>query len=229
MTSFILRVIDIIASLMAIIVLLPLMLLFALAIKIDSPGPVIFRQTRLARFRREFRMVKFRTMVSGADKKGSLVTAFGDSRITPVGNVLRRTKLDELPELWNVFIGDMSLVGPRPEVPKYVAYFKPEWEEVFSVRPGITDLATLEFRDEERILANTVDTEKSYIDVILPIKMKLAVKFVRNKSVFLYFKILILTVWSITFGRFFARPGQQHVEEAEAALKRESMKNDTTI
>jgi len=221
MTAFVLRGFDIVASLVAIILLFPLMLLFGVLIKVDSPGPVIFRQVRVGRNRREFRMIKFRTMVSGADKRGSLVTASGDSRITTIGAILRRTKLDEFPELWNVFIGDMSLVGPRPEVPKYVAQYRPEWSEVFLVRPGVTDLATLEFRDEERILANSLDTEKSYVDVILPIKMKLAIKYVQERSIWLYFKILFLTVWSITLGKVFARPGQLHADEAEAALQRE--------
>lgn len=226
MTAFVLRGFDIAASLVAIIILLPLMILFGVLIKIDSPGPVIFRQVRVGRHRREFLMIKFRTMVSGADKRGSLVTASGDSRITAIGAILRRTKLDEFPELWNVFIGDMSLVGPRPEVPKYVAHYRPEWNEVFLVRPGVTDLATLEFRDEERILANSLDTEKSYVDVILPIKLKLAIKYVQNKSIGLYFKILFLTVWSITLGKVFARPGQDHANEVEAALQRERQAKD---
>ncbi len=197
-----------------IVALSPLWVIITIAIRLTSAGPAFFRQSRVGFRRRIFQLVKFRTMVTDADSQGAMVTARGDSRITPIGQILRRTKLDELPELWNVLIGDMSLVGPRPEVTKYVAGYKPEWEAVFSVRPGITDLATLQFRDEEEVLSYAIDLEQSYRDVVLPIKISLAMEFIRKQSVRLYFKILFLTLWSITFGRVLAKPDRALADKA---------------
>lgn len=150
----------------------------------------------------------------GADLHGPHVSARNDSRITPIGRFLRRTKLDELPELWNVLKGEMSLVGPRPEVPRYVQHYRPEWKQVFSVRPGITDLATLQFRDEERVLEQAIDRERAYLEVVLPIKMRLALTYVENRSFILDLKILLLTVWSITLGRVLARPDDSLAKQA---------------
>ena len=158
-------------------------------------------------------------MRAESDKTGPQITKGGDVRITEIGKFLRRTKLDELPELWNVLKGDMSLVGPRPEVPKYMAYYQDEWQEVLSVRPGITDYATLQFRDEESVLKEAKDVEKAYIEVVLPIKLDLSIKYIENKTIWLDLKIIFLTVWSITLGRFFARPDDSLAKLAISQIK----------
>lgn len=216
------RTIDSLLSFFAIITLLPVVLMIALLIKLSAPGPVFFRQSRVGLHKRKFNLVKFRTMVQEADQKGPLVTAKNDTRITPIGRILRRTKLDELPTLWNVFIGDMSLVGPRPEAVKYVEHYHPEWIKVFSVRPGITDLATLQFRDEESVLEYAKDRERAYFEVVLPIKMKLALEYVEKQSILLDLKILFLTVWGITLGRVFAKPDNSLALKAINQIKQQN-------
>ena len=217
---------DVTLSGIVLILLSPFLGAISLLIKLTSEGPVFFNQVRIGRGRKLFNMVKFRTMTINADQRGPSVTAGGDSRITPIGKLLRRTKLDELPELWNVLVGDMSLVGPRPEVPRYVKKYKPEWERVFSMRPGITDIATLQFRDEESVLLGAQDLERAYIDVVVPIKMNLALEYVDGHSIWLDFKILFLTVWGITLGRFFAKPSEELANIAAAQIKR---LNQTTV
>lgn len=154
-----------------------------------------------------------------AGKTGPQVTKGGDDRITGIGRFLRRAKLDELPELWNVLNGDMSLVGPRPEVPKYTAFYKDIWDRTLSVRPGITDYATLQFRDEESVLKHASDVEKAYIEVVLPIKLNLSLKYVENYSFWLDLKIILLTVWGITLGRFFAKPDDVYAAQAIEEIK----------
>lgn len=197
------RVVDIVLALAGLALLAVPILLIALLIALGDWGPVFFRQTRVGRHRRPFRMIKFRTMVTDADKLGPHVTAKHDPRITPVGRVLRRTKLDELPELWNVLCGDMSLVGPRPEVPRYVEQYDPSWEDVFAVRPGLTDLATLQFRDEEAVLEGVEDREAAYREVVLPIKIDLMRQYIAQQSLGLDLRILVDTVLAITVGRVF--------------------------
>ncbi len=206
MISLAKRSINITLAVIALTLLLPLFLILAVLIKLSSPGPVFFRQVRVGMNRNEFTMIKFRTMMTSAEQKGPQVTSLGDSRVTFIGNILRRTKLDELPVLLNVMKGNMNLVGPRPEVPRYVKHYRPEWESAFSVKPGITDLATLQFRDEESCLINASDREQAYIDVVIPIKMKLALEYVAIQSLWFDFKLLFLTVWAITLGRIFAKP-----------------------
>jgi lipopolysaccharide/colanic/teichoic acid biosynthesis glycosyltransferase len=152
----------------------------ALAVKLSSPGPVLFRQTRVGRGGRPFRILKFRSMRDGAS--GPQVTAGGDDRITPVGRVLRRHKLDELPQLWNVLVGDMSLVGPRPEVQRYVERFAADYERILAVRPGITDRAALEYRDEESVLAAAADPEAAYVSTVLPAKIQLYHRYLDEMS-----------------------------------------------
>lgn len=168
-TAAIRRAIDVTASAIGLVVLSPVMAAIAIRIKQDSPGPVIFKQTRVGRHGRPFTIYKFRTMY--ADQTGTAVTAEGDSRVTPVGRKLRAAKLDELPQLANVLIGDMSLVGPRPEVPRY-AHQWPETHRrvILAVRPGITDPITYELRDEDAVLARTEDPEQYYEEVLLPRK-----------------------------------------------------------
>ena len=204
---------------MGLILLSPLLLIIYLLIRLTSPGPGFYLQPRVGVGRRIFLLVKFRTMIVDPEAHGALVTARGDSRVTGVGNFLRRTKLDELPELWNVLKGDMSIVGPRPEVPRYVEHYLPGWEPVFSVRPGITDLATLHFRDEESVLESAYDREMAYINVVLPMKMKLALQYISESSFLYDLRIIFLTLWGITLGRWFWRLDNRLAQAAKAAIQ----------
>jgi len=177
------RLFDLIASLVALIVLAPLLLGIAVAIKLDSRGAVFYRQERVGLHGRVFRIHKFRTMVADAEHTGLQLTPRGDPRITRVGAFLRRHKLDELAQLVDVVRGDMSIVGPRPEVPRYVALYPAEVRRVvLSVRPGITDVASVAYRDEGAQLASGTDPEQLYVNVILPQKLKLCVEYVHNRS-----------------------------------------------
>jgi lipopolysaccharide/colanic/teichoic acid biosynthesis glycosyltransferase len=172
------RLFDLLGAAVSLVVLSPLLLLVALVIKLDTPGPVLFRQERVGRHGRPFRIHKFRTMAHDAAQRGTLLTVGADARITRVGAALRRHRLDELPQLIDVLRGDMSLVGPRPEVPRYVAMYPAELRErVLSVRPGITDPASLEFIDEAEQLARAADPEREYVDVILPRKLRRAAEY----------------------------------------------------
>lgn len=178
------RLFDIVASGFGLIVLSPLFLILAVWIKLDSPGPVFYRQVRVGRDNRDFRIFKFRSMRVGADK-GSLVTIGGhDPRVTRSGYIIRKLKLDELPQLINVFVGDMSLVGPRPEVRHYVDYWTPEQMRVLSVRPGITDPASIKFRNENELMEKAEDPEKYYIEVIMQEKLRLYLEYVDHHSFF---------------------------------------------
>lgn len=188
---------DSILSAIGILILLPFFLIIATLIKINSPGPIFYKQIRIGKNFKPFKLLKFRSMIINADQKGLLITQKQDSRITSIGKVLRKTKCDELPQLWNVLIGDMSLVGPRPEVEKYVLQFKNSFKTILSVKPGITDLATLHFSDEEHVLNNFKDVEKAYIEKILPEKLKLSEKYVQNISLFLDINIIFKTLFKI--------------------------------
>lgn len=188
------RLLDVAAAACGIVLLSPLMLLAALAVKAGSRGPLIFSHRRVGRGFSPFYAYKFRTMLHGADKAGSSITSGGDARITSVGRLLRKTKLDELPQLFNVLAGDMSLVGPRPEVENYVQLFKDDYSEILRVRPGITDYAAVEFRDEEAVLAGYADHEKAYREEILPAKIRLYRKYLEEISLFTDLKILVSTV-----------------------------------
>lgn len=185
------RLFDIIASALGLIVLSPLFLVLAVWIKVDSKGPVFYRQTRVGWHNKDFRIFKFRSMRVGSDR-GSLVTIGGrDPRITKSGYYIRKYKLDEFPQLINVLIGDMSLVGPRPEVRHYVDYWTPEQMRVLDVRPGITDPASIKFRNENELMAQAGDPERYYINVIMQEKLRLYLEYVDNQS-FLYDLRLIL-------------------------------------
>ena len=176
------RLFDMVASGLGLIVLCPLFIILAIWIKLDSKGPVFYRQVRVGRNNKDFRIFKFRSMRVGADK-GSLVTIGGrDPRVTKSGYWIRKFKLDELPQLINVFIGDMSLVGPRPEVRHYVDYWTPEQMHVLDVRPGITDPASIKFRNENELMEKAEDTEKYYIEVIMQEKIKLYLEYVEKHS-----------------------------------------------
>jgi lipopolysaccharide/colanic/teichoic acid biosynthesis glycosyltransferase len=174
------RAFDCISAVLGLIVVSPLLLIIAIAVKLSSKGPVFFRQERIGRNFQPFRIIKFRTMHEGMD--GPRITARGDGRITAVGRSLRRAKLDELPQLWNVVKGDMSLVGPRPEIPEYVERFRIDYEDILRVRPGITDDASIVFRREEVLLASADDPETTYLSDILPKKIAMAKEYVRTRS-----------------------------------------------
>ena len=172
------------------------MIIIAILIKLDSKGPIFFKQVRVTKNGREFKIFKYRTMRVGSDKF-SQITVGKDSRITKVGDFLRNYKLDEIPQLINVLIGDMSLVGPRPEVPKYVALYTKEQREILKVRAGITDYASIEFSNENDILANETDPEKAYIEKIMPRKIELNKKYLSEISVMTDIKIILLTIKKI--------------------------------
>jgi lipopolysaccharide/colanic/teichoic acid biosynthesis glycosyltransferase len=195
------RLFDVLLAAAGLSICLPLILIIALAIKLDSSGGVIFRQIRVGRFGRPFSMFKFRTMSDSPNECGPLITRQGDPRITSVGAFLRRTKLDELPQLVNVLRGDMSLVGPRPEVPKYVAMYPDELAPiVLSVRPGITDEAAIEFRNEEVLLAGSTEVEAKYVREILPRKLDMYVRYVEQRSFTGDLRILLRTLRSVICG-----------------------------
>lgn len=189
------RALDAAASAIGLVVLSPLLALVAVAIVALDPGPVFFRQTRVGLNFRPFRLFKFRTMRAG--NGGPAITAGGDPRVTPVGRVLRKTKLDELPQLLNVLAGDMSLVGPRPEVPKYVELFREDYETVLSVRPGITDYAAIEYRDEESVLRAFSDPEKGYIEKVLPAKIALYRRYIGSIGLVSDIVIILRTITRI--------------------------------
>jgi lipopolysaccharide/colanic/teichoic acid biosynthesis glycosyltransferase len=191
------RLIDVAVASAGLVLTAPMMLALAAMIKLETNGPALFVQTRIGRGRRPIRVVKLRTMVVDAEQTGPTVTASNDRRVTRVGALLRRTKLDELPQLWNVLRGDMSLVGPRPEVPRYVERYRPEWEKLLDVRPGLTDLASLTFRDEERLLALASDRERAYSDVVMPMKLQLALETVERQSLAHDLGVIVKTVLAV--------------------------------
>jgi lipopolysaccharide/colanic/teichoic acid biosynthesis glycosyltransferase len=176
------RCCDVLFAACGLLLLSPVLLVCAVLVKISSAGPVIFSQERVGRGGRRFRMVKFRSMCVDAERKGSDITARGDPRITDVGRFLRRTKLDELPQLWNVLKGDMSLVGPRPEVPQYVQLYDAQQRKVLDVRPGITDPATIVYRHEEEVLAAADDPQRHYREVVMPAKLRMNLAYLQNIS-----------------------------------------------
>lgn len=189
------RIFDLLASGIGLLVLSPAFLLIALSIKLDSPGPVFFRQERVGRFGRVFRIHKFRTMVTDAERKGLQITVGADARITRTGSALRKYKLDELAQLIDVFIGDMSLVGPRPEVPKYVDHYPPEFRNIIlSVKPGITDWASIQYKDENEILGRASDPHKAYIEEVLPVKIGYYLDYVKNRSLIGDIRIIFATL-----------------------------------
>lgn len=193
------RLFDIFFSTVGLILLFPLLLVIAVLIKLDGPGPVLFVQKRMGRNFGPFDLYKFRTMVPEATDQGSLITTAHDRRITKIGRILRKIKVDELPQLWNVLKGDMSLVGPRPEVEKYVTIYKEAYEEILSIRPGITDIASLTYSDEETILKDKPDPEKYYIHVLLPEKIKLAREYVRKVSLTYDVKLILFTILKVIY------------------------------
>jgi lipopolysaccharide/colanic/teichoic acid biosynthesis glycosyltransferase len=190
------RLFDLSVAALALLVLWPLMLLVACIVKLDSPGPVFYRQERIGRFGVPFRIHKFRTMVADAPSRGPAITVGDDARITRAGAWLRRSKLDELPQLLDVLAGDMSLVGPRPEVPQYVALYPAELRKrVLAVRPGITDPVSLRFADESAMLAKAADPEREYREVLLPAKLRAAAAYAADATLWSDLGVLARTLW----------------------------------
>ena len=188
------RAFDLASSVVGLIILSPLFILISIWVKTSSKGPIFFVQKRVGRDFKEFNLYKFRSMVADAPKKGLQITSGDDPRITKVGKFIRKTKIDELPQLINVIKGEMSLVGPRPEVKKYVDIKKDEYQKVLSVLPGITDLAAIEFREEEKILEGFENKEKAYINEVLPQKIALYNKYIDNISFTSDIKIILKTL-----------------------------------
>lgn len=191
------RLFDIFASGLGLLFLSPLFLVLAIWIKLDSPGPVFYRQVRVGRGNKDFRIFKFRSMRVGADKQGLITVGGHDPRITRSGYFIRKYKLDEFPQLINVFIGDMSLVGPRPEVRKYVDMYTPEQMHVLDVRPGVTSLASIRYRNENELLDKAEDPDQFYIDVVMQDKLAIDLEYVQNASFWYDIKLIFQTFWEI--------------------------------
>ena len=191
------RAFDVLASAAGLVLLSPIFLLAAVAVRLDSSGPVFFRQARVGRSFKSFSILKFRTMRNGVAPAGGDISVESDPRVTRVGRFLRRVKIDELPQLLNVLRGEMSLVGPRPELPRYVERFRSEYAEVLSVRPGMTDFASLKYRDEAGALAGSATPEDEYLNTILPDKIRLAKDYVRRSSLALDLRLIGRTLRAI--------------------------------
>ena len=187
------RIFDVTASGLGLLLLSPLFLIVAIWIRLDSPGPVFYRQTRVGRYNKDFRLLKFRSMRIGSDKKGLITVGGRDPRVTRSGYWIRKYKLDELPQLINVFKGDMSLVGPRPEVRKYVDLYTPEQLHVLDVRPGITDMASIRYRNENELLDQAADPEQFYRDTVMQDKLRINLEYVSDHSFFKDIKIILMT------------------------------------
>lgn len=191
------RIFDILFSLIGLVLMLVPMIFISLLIKISSPGPILFRQKRVGRLDKDFTIYKFRTMVVNAEKMGMQITVGKDKRITPVGAFLRKTKLDEFPQLLNVLKGDMSFVGPRPEVRKYVDLYNAQERNILCMRPGITDMASIKYRDESSVLEKASDPEYTYIHDIMPEKLRLNFKYMNSISVLTDIKLILETLGKI--------------------------------
>lgn len=187
------RIFDIIASGLGLICLSPLFLFLAVWIKVDSKGPVFYRQVRVGRWNRDFRLYKFRSMRPDSDKLGLITVGGHDPRVTRSGYYIRKYKLDEFPQLINVFLGDMSLVGPRPEVRKYVDMYTAEQMHVLDVRPGITSLASIRYRNENEILAEATDPDRAYIEQVMPDKLAIDLEYVSKASLWTDIKLIFET------------------------------------
>lgn len=188
------RLIDIVLSIFGLIMLSPILLLTAIGISLESRGGVFFRQTRVGKDFKEFKLLKFRSMFVNSELRGQLTVGSRDARITKMGYFIRKYKVDELPQLINVLLGDMSLVGPRPEVPKYVSKYTKEQKRLLSVRPGITDYASLYYFEEADLLAASDDPERTYIEKVMPEKLSFSLRYLNQKSVYSDLKIIIFTV-----------------------------------
>jgi lipopolysaccharide/colanic/teichoic acid biosynthesis glycosyltransferase len=191
------RLLDFCFAGSGLLLLTPVFLIISILIKLDSPGPILFRQLRVGERFTPFRIFKFRTMVNDAEKLGAQVSTRDDPRITRVGRFLRKYKIDELPQLINVAIGEMSLVGPRPEVPRYVRAFRKDYEEILTVKPGITDFASLEYKDESELLDGLTNPEEKYLREILPAKIEHSRRYIREQSLVTDLKLIFKTLWGM--------------------------------
>ena len=203
------RVVEVAMAIIGLVITAPVLAVFAVLIKVDSRGPIIFRQSRIGKGGKAFRLIKLRTMV--VTGSGASVTAANDSRITGIGKTIRRWKIDELPELWNVVRGDMSIVGPRPEVAELVDLENPLWIEILKVRPGLTDPVTLRLRNEEELLASAGEDERFYTDVVQPYKLRGYVHFVRNRTWKNDVRIIYRTLTAIVFPQTAAPPSKEEL------------------
>ena len=191
------RFFDILFSLLGLVILFPLLLIIYLLVVLESRGGGFYIQNRVGRDGKDFKLYKFRSMHVGADKKGMITVGSRDPRMTKMGVFIRRFKLDELPQLFNVLKGDMSLVGPRPEIRYYVDMYTPEQRKVLTVKPGITDYASIEYVDENTILGGAADPQKAYVEEIMPDKIRLNMKYIENQSLKEYFKVITITFWHL--------------------------------
>lgn len=191
------RIFDITFSILGLLVISPALILIAIIIKIDSQGPILYIQDRVGIFNTDFKIYKFRTMYIESDKLGDLTLGDEDARVTKVGYYLRKYKLDELPQLINVLIGNMSFVGPRPEIRKYVNYYSQEDMEILNIKPGITGYASMKYVNEAEILENSENPEKVYIEEIMPDKIKINKLYIKNNNIFIDFKIIIKTIYKM--------------------------------
>lgn len=191
------RLFDILASLILLIILSPLFIIFSIMIKLDSKGPVMFKQNRVTENGRIFKIFKFRTMVENADKNGSQVTVKDDNRVTKIGKFLRKFRLDEIPQLINILIGDMSFVGTRPEVPKYVELYTDEMKATLLMKAGVTSLASIKFKDEEKLLQMDGNIDKIYIENILPQKMQYNLEYLKRFNFFYDIKLMFMTLFAV--------------------------------
>ena len=191
------RVFDILLSLVLLVLLSPVMLILALAIRLDSPGEVLFRQVRVTQYGREFRIFKFRTMVANAQQLGTQVTVQGDMRITRVGKLLRKCRLDELPQLLNILMGQMSFVGTRPEVPRYVRQYTPQMLATLLLPAGVTSQASIRYKDEDRLLDSSADPDRTYVEQVLPGKMEYNLNSLLDFSLWQDFKTMVQTVGAV--------------------------------
>ena len=193
------RLFDILLSLTGLVILMPVFIFFAIWIILDSRGGALYKQSRVGRYNRDFNLLKFRTMFISSDQLGLLTIGEQDKRITRAGKFLRKYKLDEFPQLWNILIGEMSFIGPRPEVRKYVELYNSSQLNVLNARPGLTDYASIEYIDENKLLGKSDDPEKTYIEVIMPAKLELNQKYIEEQSLVTDIKILFRTIRNIFF------------------------------
>lgn len=191
------RLFDILVSFLLLIIISPLFIVFSVMIKFDSRGPILFRQDRVTEYGRVFKIFKFRTMVENADKSGSQVTVENDSRITRVGKILRKVRLDEIPQLINILVGDMSFVGTRPEVQKYIDHYTDEMKATLLMKAGVTSLASIKFKDEEKLLQADGDIDKIYTEDVLPQKMQFNLEYLRKFNFFYDIKLMFMTLLAV--------------------------------
>lgn len=191
------RIFDIVVSALMLVIISPVFLILAIAIKLDSPGPVFYRQERVTQYGKRFRIFKFRTMVSNADKIGTQVTVGNDSRITRVGKLIRKCRLDEVSQLIDIFRGTMTFVGTRPEVPKYVAAYTPEMMATLLLPAGVTSLASIMYKDEDQLLSGAADVDKTYVEEVLPGKMRYNLKAIETFSFWGDIKIMVMTALAV--------------------------------